>query len=152
MTIQVNDKRFHARKKMPLFDKNNIPPIVDEMGSGWNQPSTRDILIDDNYTIMPVSVFKELHEYSTSMPSGVYAGKMWKRYDGIGHIRWLMQGNMPVWKLMWFGNSQDGCTGLVREDVVTNDIRTILLSDADIKQFEKTPEQIKAMLQSYLIA
>jgi len=49
-----------------------------------------------------------LADYSHSMPSGVYEGKMWKRFDA------------GIWLLMWFGNSDipDNCSVNWREIIV----------------------------------
>lgn len=44
---------------------------------------------------MPESAFKELPEYSSTMPTGVYAGKMWKALnDGQWYLRWY--GHAPL--------------------------------------------------------
>lgn len=69
---------------------NTIPPITSEQGRGWRQPSTTHIDFDGDYALMPQWVFKELSEYSRSMPSGVYDGKMWKAQmkDGTWLLRW----------------------------------------------------------------
>lgn len=68
---------------------NIIPPITDPLGKYWDQPSTDDILLDDTHCAMSESNFKKLLEYSTSIPSGAYEGKMWKTYQkGIWYLRW----------------------------------------------------------------
>lgn len=39
------------------------------------------IALDDKTVIMPQSVFRDLLEYSSSLPSGVYSNKVWKRFQ-----------------------------------------------------------------------
>ena len=89
---------------------NHIPPITDPMGSGWDQPSRSDIDFINGRAVMTKATFDKLPEYSASLPSGVYEGKMWKRLDGRHDptarkedIRWL---------LMWYGPSKkpDQCS------------------------------------------
>ena len=74
-----------------------IPPITDPMGRHWDQPPREDILVDDEHAVMTASTFTALLEYSSSIPSGVYDGKMWRRHD-YGDCLDL---------LMWFGPSDD---------------------------------------------
>ncbi len=83
---------------------NTIPPITDPLGRGWRQPPTADILIDDTHAMMEMHTFKALAEYSASMPSGVYPGKMWK-YDSAAYGREpLAEGR---WVLRWYGECPD---------------------------------------------
>jgi hypothetical protein len=74
-----------------------IPPITDALGNHWAQPAVADILLTDTHATMSQEAFDNLREYSTSMPSGVYPGKMWKAqpinvhtrtYDGDWYLRW----------------------------------------------------------------
>jgi len=55
----------------------------------WNQPKNIDIQIDDTHTLMSKESFDQLHEYSVSIPTGVYAGKMWKAH-GL-HDEWYLR-------------------------------------------------------------
>jgi hypothetical protein len=80
-----------------------IPEITNEMGRNWSQPSTSKILVDDTHALMDEATFKELAEYSSSIPSGVYDGKMWKRHDGI----YDKKATTHTWMLMWYGPSVD---------------------------------------------
>lgn len=69
-----------------------IPPITDPMGKHWKQPKVEDILIDDTTAMMTQTTFNQLAEYSTSLPSGKYAGKMWKSRGTDGwYLRWYVQ-------------------------------------------------------------
>ncbi len=72
-----------------------IPPITHELGQYWDQPARESVLIDEKHALMTREVFNQLHEYSTSNPSGVYEGKMWK-------------GNRDeFWVLRWYSNYDD---------------------------------------------
>lgn len=70
-----------------------IPPIVDPRGKSWKQPHRRFIEMDDKSALMSEQTFKALREYSTSFPSGRYAGKMWKAKVG------------DKWYLRWYSNT-----------------------------------------------
>lgn len=56
-----------------------IPPISDPLGKYWDQPCRSKILIDDKIALMDRQTFRDLMAYDTSIPSGVYVGKMWSR-------------------------------------------------------------------------
>lgn len=66
--------------------------MVHPLSSGWHQPSTDRILINDEQALMDQDVFDQLAEYSMSYPSGVYEGKIWKRKAGEN------------WLLCWYAN------------------------------------------------
>lgn len=91
---------------------NQIPLMTDPLGRYWKQPSPESILIDDCHAIMDQAAFDALGEYSSSMPSGVYDGKMWKRSDGVYDVDFLAGGGIPEWLLMWYGPSEvpDKCS------------------------------------------
>ena len=72
-----------------------IPPITDPLGRYWEQPDRDNILIDDQHALMTREDFKQLHNYSASIPSGVYVGKMWKRKF------------RDKWYLSWYGPHDD---------------------------------------------
>lgn len=69
---------------------NNIPAMTDPLGRHWQQPGADSILIDDTHAIMDRQTFDSLADYSRSVPSGVYPGKMWKAImeDGQKFLRW----------------------------------------------------------------
>ncbi len=85
---------------------NEIPPIVDPMGKHWRQPRAEDILIDATHALMTTKTLAELGEYSTSFPSGVYDGKMWKRNEGV-----FIKGGSLL--LCWYGPSDEPGSCLV---------------------------------------
>lgn len=84
-----------------------IPPMVDPLGRYWKQPSPERILVDDTHALMDRATFTQLQDYSSSMPSGVYIGKMWSRHDGIYDLKFLASGGKPEWLLVWYGASAD---------------------------------------------
>lgn len=84
-----------------------IPAMVDPLGAHWNQPDRNRIAIDSTHALMDEATFLSLAEYSTSYPSGVYEGKMWKA---------KCRGK---WWLRWYGYS-------VNPDCCSNNQREIL--------------------------
>ncbi len=70
-----------------------IPNITNKLGSYWFQPERKNILINENYAFMSEQTFKGLNEYSTSVPSGVYPGKMWRADTRLNG-----------WLLCWYGS------------------------------------------------
>lgn len=59
-----------------------IPIMDDPLGRYWDQPhDIREAPMDDDHVILRPSQFAALHEYSTTMPTGVYPGKCWKRIE-----------------------------------------------------------------------
>lgn len=73
----------------------NIPPITESLGRYWEQPDRSGILLDATHAVMTRATLFGLAEYSCSLPSGVYAGKMWRRAVAGG------------WRLMWYGEHTD---------------------------------------------
>lgn len=61
----------------------------------WHQPRADDLAVYDDIAIMDNSTLQRLLEYSASIPSGVYEGKMWRCANGEG------------WQLCWYGPSDD---------------------------------------------
>lgn len=98
-------------------DLSPIPPITDPLGRYWDQPEREAIEIDDTHALMAERTFKQLADYSCSVPSGVYEGKMWKRRRDYYDER---QG----WLLVWYGESTVGpgyCSNNFREILVERD-------------------------------
>jgi len=87
---------------------NKIPEITNPLGKHWEQPDPKNFLISYKYALMNKTDFNKLLEYSTSTPSGVYIGKMWK-----------MERN-KVWYLAWFSECED-------PKFVNNNYREILI-------------------------
>lgn len=88
--------------------KETIPPMTHPLSRHWIQPSVHNIEIDETHALMGEVSFKELKDYSASLPSGVYEGKMWKsKYRGS-------------WYLVWYGFAEG--------DFCSNNFREILLA------------------------
>jgi hypothetical protein len=82
-----------------------IPKITHRWGKVWKQPDRKFIEVGEAIARMSQHTFDELAEYSCSIPSGVYEGKMWKRHDGAHDPRCKPEDRK--WMLMWFGPSAD---------------------------------------------
>lgn len=65
--------------------------MTDPLGRHWEQPTRDQIQIDDTHALMEKDAFWALHNYSTTMPTGVYPGKMWRAFRG------------GTWWLRWYG-------------------------------------------------
>jgi hypothetical protein len=76
-----------------------IPVITEPLGKHWDQPKLSEIKISDNEALMSVETFKKLADYSSSRPTGVYHGKMWK-----GEY-WTDDKKELAYYLRWFGIS-----------------------------------------------
>lgn len=74
------------------------PPImVEPMGAHWTQPPRQQVLIDDKHAVMSWQSFAMLLDYSHSIPSAVYDGKMWKSCQGgIWYLRWYAPSPNPT--------------------------------------------------------
>jgi len=87
--MQNNERRAFIESEK---EKTKVPEMTDPLGKYWNNPDRHKILICKDIAVMSKRSFKILHEYSTSLPSGTYTGKMWKRQSTEG------------WKLVWYGD------------------------------------------------
>lgn len=71
---------------------NAIPPMDDPLGRYWKQPpDVREWPMDDSHILVERDAFDSLPEYSSSIPSGVYPGKCWRRMQATGPL------------FVWFG-------------------------------------------------
>lgn len=89
-----------------------IPPITHSLGRYWDQPPAEEVAvmqIDQTHALLTKRAFRQLQEYTQTLPSGVYAGKMWKAQDG------------GRWMLRWYGIVPGRC------DVCSNNQREILI-------------------------
>lgn len=102
-----------------------IPPITDPLGRSWDQPSRFLIEVDETHALMSQAVLDRLKDYSCSMPSGVYPGKMWK-------CRVNYYDESKGWLLRWYGLHPDPA-------YVSNHQRRILVYDP--KPLARTEEQ-----------
>ena len=69
---------------------NAIPPMTDPLGKHWEQPrDIRHAPMNGTHVLLDRIQFNQLHDYSASIPSGVYDGKCWRiRYRGVHYLRW----------------------------------------------------------------
>lgn len=99
------------------------PESTDTFAKNWTQPERSEILLDNTHALMTSRTFESLHEYSASVPSGIHAGKMWRRHDRCHDYDFLDQGGIPTWLLCWYGPPSKP------EDSFSINHRIILLSD-----------------------
>lgn len=96
-----------------------IPPITDPLGLHWQQPALDRILLDETHAVMTARTFESLREYSSSIPTGYYPGKMWRRHDGV--FDRTCKPSARRWLLCWFGIVPD------KPDVCSINAREIIL-------------------------
>lgn len=72
-----------------------IPEITDPLGRCWEQPDKSEMVFQENRVLMNEESIMKLKDYSHSMPTGAYIGKMWKRRCG------------DDWLLCWYGEHED---------------------------------------------
>lgn len=91
---------------------NPIPPITDPLGSHWEQPCADNWLFDDTHVVIPARDLKRMHSYDSTMPTGVYEGKMWQRHEPSRHL------------LVWYGpcNEPKRCGIYFREILVLEEV------------------------------
>lgn len=72
-------------------------------GYGWTMQEItetkirRYIEIDEEYALMTKQSFEGLREYSVTIPSGEYEGKMWKaNRGGIWYLYWYDHDDNPA--------------------------------------------------------
>ena len=80
-----------------------LPQMTHPLSRHWNQPPADQMAVYDDIAIMDQSALGLLPEYSTSIPTGVYEGKMWKSRQGHG----TPGGPAGPWYLCWYGPSED---------------------------------------------
>jgi hypothetical protein len=98
---------------------NAIPPMTHPLSRHWDQPPTGDILLDDTHALMSQAAFDALHTYSTSLPTGVYDGKMWKR-ERIDWQPGYVARSTGDWWLCWYApaNNPDCCAVEMRRILI----------------------------------
>lgn len=73
-----------------------IPQMTHPLSVYWDQPPLEDIAVYNDIAIMDQKTLDKLPEYSFSVPSGAYAGKMWKTELNTGWLlRWYEKGLDP---------------------------------------------------------
>ena len=102
--IRENDKR-----RIEIDDFGLYCPVPESRSpyhaGAFPMPNRHDIgfFKDKDFCYMEQSTFNKLLEYSTSTPSGVWVGKMWK-CDANG---WDRMNEVKDWYLRWYGESPD---------------------------------------------
>lgn len=71
-----------------------IPSMTHPLSLGWRQPPRESIAIIRDLALVKQADFDKLVEYSGSIPTGVYPGKMWKLKIG------------KIWFLCWYGDTE----------------------------------------------
>lgn len=119
---------FGVRNPDRLGAGAQIPPMIHPLGRHWQQPPRHHITVDDRHALMDRRAFEQLAEYSTSVPSGVYDGKMWKAqkwvWDGTpmeisrGYARRKF---LDEWILRWYGpcDQPNACSINSRDILIT---------------------------------
>lgn len=89
---------------------NTIPRMCSKLGRYWAQPSCDRILVDDTHAVMDRQTWAELCEYNTSLPTGAYEGKMWKRLElpeEPEEEAAVILGSDPTRLICWYGPSEE---------------------------------------------
>ncbi len=73
-----------------------LPEMTHPLSAHWYQPKAEDVAVYNDIAIMDETTLEELAEYSTSIPTGAYEGKMWKAF-----------GTRGGWYLCWYGPDDD---------------------------------------------
>ena len=71
-----------------------LPQMTHPLSRCWDQPPADQVAVYDDIAIMDRSTLAQLNEYSTSIPTGAYEGKLWRRANG------------EAWLLCWYGPSK----------------------------------------------
>lgn len=72
-----------------------IPAMTHPLSKNWRQPTRESVHLFDDKAFIDRGDFNILPEYSCTIPTGVYEGKMWKRREGV------------EWLICWYGPSLD---------------------------------------------
>lgn len=104
------------------WDDNIIPPMTHPDGKHWPQPALSEIVVTAKTATMSQDTLDELAEYSCSMPTGAYEGKMWKaRQYKVDDVD-------PHWALCWYGYSKIG------PGHVSNNHRWVVIAEPEENQ------------------
>ena len=90
-------------RKAAEINGTAIPEMSHPWSKHWPQPDPREILVDSTHAVMSLETFRKLPEYSCTLPSGVYEGKMWRRREPYSPEVF----GVTKWYLMWYGPSED---------------------------------------------
>ena len=76
-------------------ETNLIPEITHPLGRYWDQPDSDNFIFQKDRILIKEVDFNKLKEYFTSIPTGAYIGKMWKRH--------IITDFGEEWYLCWYG-------------------------------------------------
>lgn len=85
--------------------------MTDPLGKHWDQPDREEIAISTYCASMRDATFLNLPEYSASIPTGMYAGKMWRANCG------------DCWELRWYEDNPN-------PKLITIKSKAIIITDA----------------------
>lgn len=90
---------------------NEVPVMDDPLGKHWRQPADiRSAPMDDKHILLTPEQIAGLAEYSSTIPTGVYPGKCWKRIQSDGPL------------FVWYGPDVGGkCAILFRNILEVTD-------------------------------
>lgn len=86
--------------------KEVIPEITDPMGQHWPQPKRENVLVYPDFAYVSSVGFESLSNYSGSIPTGTYDGKMWRRQINE-HDCARDKKAKPEWLLCWYGPCEE---------------------------------------------
>lgn len=85
-----------------------IPEIEGDFGRHWRQPYRSELLFEISkginkgeiiHVYMNLECLNTLAWYSSTTPSGVYPGKMWKmKADDVWHLCWYAESSLGLYK------------------------------------------------------
>lgn len=81
---------------------NGIPPMTHPLSRQWDQPDVSGFLIDATHCVLLRKDWEELTAYDSSIPSGVYDGKVWRT-----SMKRLAVHNFCTDYVRWYGPSDD---------------------------------------------
>lgn len=89
-----------------------IPEMTDPLSKYWVQPDRSEVTLIGKNAYMSEEAAKKLHRYDTSLPTGVYVGKMWakgNRKDDSLKLGWYdhVEGDqmMIEWRDLFVGQN-----------------------------------------------
>lgn len=109
------------------------PPVVEKDASRYSwaseQPKIDELIVTPIHAYMTQKSFDSLSEYSCSIPTGVYEGKMWKAHLADHEDGYKTQ----AWFLRWYGLShrEKKPGGGYRDMCPTPERRIVIIANPD---------------------
>lgn len=97
-----------------------IPEMTHPLREQWAQPGRDKIRFLHGNAVVSVETFKALKEYSATFPSGVYAGKMWRRE--------YLKGSETRHLLLWYSDTKDkpGYCDINKVDLIIDGLNVVV--------------------------